>query len=217
MRARKVSATAAELLDPGNPIWDQAEEDVVALQPTPLGNQVSMYVINSWLDRPYGQVTELKARALHNGQELFIRLQWQSNYLATAITDTNVFPDGCGILFPLKGDADILTMGSAEWPVNAWHWRADFGDKPYNVTASGAGSATRHGNGSLMARSRWVSGQWQVVMGRPMKVAEPILQSVVLIPGLTVKVGYAVWAGANQERAGIKAFSGRWYTITIEA
>lgn len=217
MLVKKVSATADEMLGPGNRIWDQAEEEVVPLVPTPLGNQVSLYVVNSWVNRSYGLIKELKVRGLHNGQHLFFRLQWESDHGVVQITDNDVFPDGCGILFPLKGDADIMTMGSPDWPVNAWHWRADFGDQPYNVTSTGAGSAVRHVNNYLMARSQWLGSLWRVAIGRPMRVPEPILQSVVLVPGLTLKVGYAVWSGANRERAGIKAFSGQWRSANIEA
>ena len=51
----------------------------------------------------------------------FIRLSWEDAQKNVEVTDTNMFPDACGVLMPLNGgDAQIDEMGSQGAPVNAW-------------------------------------------------------------------------------------------------
>jgi DMSO reductase family type II enzyme heme b subunit len=101
--------------------------------------------------------------------------------------------------------------------VNAWHWRADYNDKPNSVTSTSRGTSVRYKTNPLVARSARKGDAWQVVMGRPFVVAEPHRRIIALKPGKTVKAGFAVWRGANLERGGIKAYSPVWNDLVIEA
>jgi DMSO reductase family type II enzyme heme b subunit len=105
-------------------------------------------------------------------------------------------------------------MGSANQPVNAWYWRADL-EAPISVTATGLGTTVRSANGSLSAAGSYESGGWRVVISRPFAVKGQGL--VALSPGQSGQVGFAVWQGSNQERAGIKATSLDWEPLEIQA
>ena len=199
-------------MDPAAPEWASAPEETLVLQQTPWASQPSEYAQNAWKDRPYGQTGAVRVAAAHNGEALFFHLSWQDETKDDAIRDTTQFADGAGVLLPVRGDPMLQTMGSASQPVNAWYWRADL-EAPISVTATGLGSTVRSTGGSLSAAGSYESGRWRVVISRPFAVQGQDL--VAQNPGQTGKVGFAVWQGSNQERAGVKATTADWLPLEI--
>jgi DMSO reductase family type II enzyme heme b subunit len=197
--------TALEtLLAPEAKEWESADEAVIPLEPTPLESQPSAYVQAAWLERPRSEARGLRVRAAAGDAGLAVRLDWDAPRPQRSISDVNVYPDACAVVFPADGaQAEFQTMGSAEHPVRAWHWRAGT-DVPFVVTATGIGTAERVSEHQVAARARWSDGCWQVVLARPLGAA-----GVPLSRGSVVPVAFAVWSGAAQERAGIKSFSPR--------
>jgi complex iron-sulfur molybdoenzyme family reductase subunit gamma len=217
MQVKRVDASTEELLDPQAVAWAEAEELAVDMLPTAIALQPTEYIQKTYENRTYGEVTSVKVRCLHNGDSMLIRIEWEEPSPSVALDDVNAFADGCGVLFPVAGDAVITEMGSVSQPVNAWHWRADYNDKPNSVTSTSRGTSVRYKTNRLVARSARKGDAWQVVMGRPFVVAEPHRRMIELKPGKTVKAGFAIWRGANQERGGIKAYSPVWNDLVIEA
>ncbi len=211
--AVRLSVPSDRLLDPAAAEWASAREETVTLDPTPWASQPTQYVINAWKERPYGLTGQLRVAAAHNGEALFFRLSWQDETKDTSISDTDRFTDGAGVLFPIRSDAPILTMGTPEMGVNAWYWRSDL-DGPLSVTATGLGTAVRNTNASLAAAASYSDGGWQVVISRPFSARGD--EEVALMPGQTTKAGFAVWQGSNQERAGIKGATLEWQPLEIE-
>jgi len=152
-------------------------------------------------------------RSAHNGKEVFFLLEWPDDTQNIDYVGRD-FPDGAGILFPLKGDAPLDTMGSESQPVNAWFWRADSEDGAKNIVASGIGTVAESETSSIAARAQWQDGAWRVVFARPLTVAGN--QAVALEAGKSLKVAFAVWEGSSGERAGIKSFSKHWQELTLE-
>lgn len=216
MIAHKLNVPSRRLQDPAAAEWRRLRQGRLALAPTPIDQQPTEFLRTSWADATYGAITELRVRAAHNGVRLFFHLEWDDPTQDTQITDIDVFTDGAGILFPLRGDAAIESMGSVDQPVNAWYWRADFGDEPKNVTSGGTGNSVRYDAGSLEVRSRWSDEKWTVVFGRPFTIEESPDIAVPLEPGKATKVGFAVWEGSSGERGGFKAFSEEWQELEIE-
>jgi DMSO reductase family type II enzyme heme b subunit len=215
--ARSINVPSRTLRDPGAVEWLRLPQERLAMVATPVEQQPTAYLRTVWEGQEFGAVTELRVRVGHNGVRLFFRLEWDDPTQDTEISDINVFTDGAGILFPLRGDADIATMGSLDQPVNAWYWRADFGDEPKNVTSSGVGTAVRLEAGSLQVKSRWSDAMWTVVFDRPFDIEDSPDVAVPLAPGKTTKVGFAIWEGSSGERGGIKAFSEVWQELEIQA
>src|SRR3990172_3730857 len=138
MQCKKVTATRAQLLDPLAAEWSTIPGEPLKLDATPLANQPSEYIKASRNEKEVGKVRNLMVQAAHNGSDVFFRLTWDDASKNTEISDNNIFPDGCGILIPLKGgDPPIDEMGSKDFPVNAWLWRADQKDTAHNTTALG--------------------------------------------------------------------------------
>jgi DMSO reductase family type II enzyme heme b subunit len=211
--AIRLSVPSDRLLDPAAADWASAKEETVTLEPTPWASQPSVYAINAWKERPFGLTGQLRVAAAHNGEALFFRLSWQDETRDDDIPDTNRFPDGVGVLFPVRSDALLLTMGAPERAVNAWYWRPDL-EEPLSVTGTGLGTTVRQTNSSLAAASSYGDGGWQVVISRPFSARGDA--EVALMPGQTTKTGFAVWQGSNQERAGIKAATLEWQPLEIE-
>jgi DMSO reductase family type II enzyme heme b subunit len=217
MLVKKVQASRDVLLDPQAAPWKQVAAETIALEGTPLALQPSPYIKAAWKGREIGKVKSVRLAALHNSADVFFRLAWADPDEDEKITDSNVFPDGAALLFPIRGDAPLQTMGSKSQPVNAWHWRADFGEHGKNNVAEGLGTTRLTTTSHVLCRASWNRGAWALVISRPLAVPDQAGDAVELRPGSSVKLGVAIWEGANGERGGVKAFSKVWRQAQFEA
>jgi DMSO reductase family type II enzyme heme b subunit len=213
-----VTTARDQLLDPSAAEWANIPGETLKLDATPLANQPSEYIKASRDEKQIGKVRSLTVQPAHNGTDVFFRLSWEDSSKNTEITDTNVFPDGCGILIPVSGgDPPIDEMGSKDFPVNAWFWRADLKDVPHNTFAKGLGTTLFSKQCVIQTKSVWNEGKWVVVFARKLAVPEQKDESVQLAAGTPVKIGFTVWEGSNGERGGVKSFSKEWRELTLEA
>lgn len=216
MLAKKVDLPRETLLDPHASEWQKAAGEAVELKGAPLGLQPSPYVQASWRGKEIGKVKGLAVKSLHNGKEIFFHLEWKDPDRNEEVVNTNIFPDGAALLFPLNGDAPLITMGTKIQPVNAWYWRADFGERGQNNVAQGLGTTRVTEKSHIFCRALWQGGTWHLIVTRPLAVADQQSEAIQLEPGKAVKVSFAVWEGGNGERAGVKAFSEIWHELAIE-
>lgn len=214
VKSYHVSASDQQLLDPQSRAWAGVEAARVALDPTPLIAQPSHYIQAKWEQQGYGGLKALGVRSAHDGQRIYFHLEWADQSKDDSISDTDRFPDAAAVLFPVAGDAPLQSMGSPQQPVNAWYWRPDL-ESPYDITAQGTGTTRRSGNADLAAAGVHHNGAWSVVVRRTM--TSPASDRVSLAPGASVRVAFAVWQGANQERGGLKAVTLEWQPLEIEA
>lgn len=201
---------AASRFSPSGSAWDGLAETEVQLQPTPLDRQPSAYVQTAWAGKVYGTLSTAGLTVAVAGSTLHLRLRWLAPDPKTGITDNDVFADAAAVLFPLNGvDAPLETMGDAQRPVQAWHWRAGT-SQPFVVSASGLGTVTRLPRHSVEASADWANGQWTAVFSRPL-----VADGVKFPPGTSVPCGIAVWCGARGERAGLKSHTAGWITLAL--
>lgn len=212
MRAQRVDAEDAVLLDPAAADWSRIESAVILMDPTPLKAQPSMYVQAKWEAIPYGETRELAVKAAHNQENIYFRLEWQDDTDDDGIRNTDQFADAAAVLFPVADDAPLQSMGSADQPVNGWYWRPDL-EFPYSVIAQGTGTTRRTTDSALAAQGSYDDGRWRVVMRRAFRSGG---EYAPLAPGDTRKVAFAVWQGANQERGGLKAVTLEWQPLEID-
>lgn len=216
MQAKRVDVDSKVLLDPTASQWRDVPAETIGMGPTPAENQNSRYVELWARERPYGKLESLTVRAAHNGKDVAFLLVWPDSTQNADFLEGNS-PDGAGILFPLKGDAPLNTMGSQSQPVSAWFWRADLENGGQNLTASGLGTVEEAGDGQIATGACWEAGTWQVVLTRPLALKGQAEAAVQLEAGKSVKVAFAVWEGASGERAGLKSFSKGWSELELEA
>jgi DMSO reductase family type II enzyme heme b subunit len=219
MRCSKTTISRDRMLDPLATEWGQVPGEGIAMAATPLANQPSGYIKATRTADTVGKVRNLLVQAAHDGHDIFLRLSWEDTSENRTITDSNVFPDGCGVLLPLNGrEAPLEEMGSRAAPVNAWFWRADF-ETPAarNTIAHGLGTTQFTERSAVEARAAWGHGAWAMVFTRPLAVPEQAQETVQLSAGTSVNVAFAVWEGSNGERAGVKSFSKEWRELALEA
>jgi DMSO reductase family type II enzyme heme b subunit len=215
--AKKVSLDAAGLGDPDHAAWSGAEAHDVQLAPTPMELQPSAYLAATRRARPVGVVQHLRVRSLHNGSDVAFHLEWQDPARAVALSDNDVFPDGAALLFPLREDAPLMTMGSEDRPVAAWHWRADRPERARANVSEGLGTTRVLDDASIATAASWRDGRWRLVFRRALRPADATSESIPIGVGETLKVAFAVWEGGNGERGGLKSFSPSWHLVTLES
>ncbi len=223
MLSKKVSLGAAEFASPADAAWSQAKSQKVDLMPVPVAMQPSIYITSTMGNRPIGKVKQVKVSSLHNGSEIAIRMEWADPDRNLERVDSNIFPDGCALMFPMGDDAPIVTMGSEEQPVNLWHWRADRSDRAHSNLAGGLGTTDVTDRNTIKTVANYLSGHWSVVFQRPLSTAaQGALASDAagkmkqFAAGGKTKLACAVWEGGNGERGGLKAFSPAWVELELE-
>ena len=213
MLVKRVGTESDTLRDPVSPIWQRIPAEVISLMPTPVLMQPSEYVQAKWKDGQYGHTKLVSCQAVHNGTDIAFRLVWLNPDPKIQFEDNDDFTDAAAISFPLKEGAPI-TMGDVGAPVNIWYWRADWpGFARINI-AKGVGTSQVVGEGAVTAVAVHQGKQWQLVFCRAMAGEEGL---VTFSAGRKMDAAFAVWQGSNKERAGLKAFSPEWHTLTLEA
>ena len=217
MRARFVAELGPDdLLDAEQPIWAKADVQRLSLGATPLGMQPTAYIQASWRERPIGSVTAVRVSALHDGERLAFRLEWEDASEDRALADDDRFPDAAAVLLPSVPLSPLITMGAPGAAVNAWYWRADEA-RAREIVAEGIGTTRGVSLDSLRATGIWKEGRWRVVIARALDgdAAAPVAK---LRPGETTGFGVAVWDGSRGERAGLKSYSGpAWHELALDA
>ncbi len=210
---KRIAARNTRLYEPASPEWDSITPEVLDLSPTPLLSQPSVYVQAAWKDRPHGAITQIGVKAAHNGESIFFQISWEDATKNDSIPDTDAFPDAAAVLFPARGDAPLTSMGSPDQPVFAWLWRPDL-EEPYHVTAQGIGSSQRLPANGITARAEYGDIGWRLVLSRRLSGKGA---GLLLAPGVSGKVAFAVWQGSEKERGGLKAVTLEWQPLEIEA
>ncbi len=93
---------------------------------------------SAWVDAPEANlpvmllhqrqdaIRGLRVKAVHNGADLAICLEWDDATPNASILRHEDFSDAVAVQFALGDDTTIetLTMGVAQSPINIWHWQA---------------------------------------------------------------------------------------------
>lgn len=205
MKVSKVKASDTELADGSSSAWRSVGETTVELMPSPIGmaEDVSPFMA---LSEDHGKVEAAKIRIACNGSTLSVRLSWRDPDEDSVPEDLDEFPDGAAVMFPLVSGASALTMGAAGAPVNAWLWKADE-PEPFDVVAQGYATSQRRAAeaSGLNASAVYARGRWVLVFQRPLEVDGVFVS---FAGDEDIGISFAIWEGANKERAGQKSVSG---------
>jgi DMSO reductase family type II enzyme heme b subunit len=205
------------VLQPDAAVWQTGKAETVKLKGTPLDMQPSEAIKASWANKKVGVVEVVQVAAVHDGERIAFRLEWSDPIEDGEITDTTVFPDGCGILLPTVQFAPMAIMGAVGMAVNAWYWRADENGRGRHVLAEGLGTTRTIDYELVRGNGVYKDERWHVVITRPMKV-QSSENPAQLEPGQSTGFGVAVWEGGQGERAGLKAISGDdWIKLDLDA
>lgn len=107
---------ALPLEDLDSPIWQQATAIEV-----PLSAQNVAKPMN-----PTTRVKSVTARALHDGNQVAILVEWQDETQNDQMIRVQDFRDAVALQFPLGEQAPFFCMGVQGANVDIWHWKADW-------------------------------------------------------------------------------------------
>ncbi len=188
--------------------WSQIPGTRIQLMPAPLPMQPTEYVRRSWAGRPYGQTAALEVASVHDGRNLAVRIVWENSAAESA-----VFPDALAIALPVRDVAPLPLMGSPDAPIHVLRWQAD---RPgvRSLLATGIGRSAPGPTVESTARAEADRNRWHVVVTRALGGGGDVAP---IEAGKPTRIGFALWRGANSERAGIKAFSIDWTELALEA
>ena len=178
--------------------------------PAPLGLQPTEYIQVSWEERGYGELDQVAVRAIHDGERASVHLSWASDKPSSGAGEG--FPDAAALAFPVRGEPILMQMGSPEEPMQFVQWQASK-KEARSVIAKGIGSSLPGEETGQTAKATWSAGRWSVVFSRRL---DGTGESAKLVAGETTQIGFAVWNGSNEERAGIKAVSVDWTEFELE-
>lgn len=214
MRATYAKTDLESLLHPESATWRGHESETIELIGTPAGMQPTEAIRVAWTGKAIGAVSSVKVGAIHNGEVLAFRLEWEDPEEDASLGDNDMFTDAAAIALPAAEGAPMILMGAAGKPVNAWYWRADEPDRGRHVSAEGLGTSRTLDTSLVKASGIWKNGRWRVVIARAMNV--DVAGAARIQPGSETGFGVAIWEGSHKERAGIKAFSVDWKKLTID-
>lgn len=109
IKAKKVPPEAS--LEPESEIWDSIESVYISVAPLWWRNE---------------RVEGLDVKALHSGEQMAVWLRWSDPTEDDAVTAPQLFSDGVAIQFSAEKDPPFFAMGSAEFPVTIWNWKASW-------------------------------------------------------------------------------------------
>jgi hypothetical protein len=99
-----------------SPMWTEA-----APVPVPLSaQQVALPQLTG------ASIQSVNVRALHNGSQLALLLEWADDTQDSQMIRVQDFRDAVAVQFPLVEGPPFFCMGQAGGDVNIWHWKADW-------------------------------------------------------------------------------------------
>ena len=199
--------TDADLGDPENAVWREAQEYSMQLGLAPPVHPS----INLRYDATAAAVPVF-LRAATDGNNLYLRMRWADDSENTA-TSREDFADGAAVQFALGDVASTsFMMGAANGPVNIWYWKAGQ-PRAQNLAAGGFGSTTRLEPADLNASSMYrSSGEWLVVFSRPLQQSG---EHQVALVNDTAHMSFALWQGEQKQRDGLKHVSMGWVELQL--
>jgi len=188
--------------DPNAAAWNSAPQAQFPMSP-----QVH------WQNRiQEATVKDLKVRALHDGNQLAVLLEY---------ADPTEDPDDAAALEFMVGDkkahfAHGQPMAQVEGgPVNIWFWK-NKENKAVDMNAKGFGTLKAQEHQDVKAKGVYANGTWKVVFSRSL-ANEHVNEDVQVKPGEFINIAFAVWDGKKdasgelREKGSQKAVSSWWY------
>lgn len=215
LQVARVNLPMAEIFTPDAALWHRLPSVKVNLATAPVAMQPSKYVQAKWKDDEFGQMRALGFQVAHDGTELALRLEWPTEAPPRRThRDNDEFPDAAALLFPLHEQAPVF-MGAQDAPVSIWHWKDNGAPTAAANVAQGIGSSTVRPEKNIGVSAQWQDGRWQVVFRRLLMPAPAITTQPRFALDTPQRIGFAVWDGHRQERAGLKAFSPSWTEFVL--
>lgn len=170
----------------------------------PTAMQPGNYVKAAYADVVSPATSTLQVESFRTGDSWEISMKWACpSTSSSCANETDRFVDAAAFIVPAHENANWITMGSVDAPIEGVLWRADRNEL-LKIDAKGMGAAQRS-----TAPSGW---RVQVESGNG------FYQLLFLFPrweslNRFERGAFAVWQGAQRQRAGLKSVSPGWVDL----
>lgn len=179
-------------------------------------------------------IFELSASAVHDGEQLAIRLRWDDP--SEDGPGGELLADALALAFAAHANAPLVGMGSGEDPLAIWYWRAAARPSEQSALAphetlggpaAGAssvrkiearsfGSLETGPDAVLQAQARRTATGWEVIFVHPLgALTAGGPEGLALVARRSLPFALACWNGGAGDRAGRKSFT-IWQQIALE-
>jgi hypothetical protein len=114
-----VAAQVSGELPMTNPDSDLWQKSTALEVPLSAQNVTRPMILNT-------RVKSLTARALHNGSQIALLIEWADDTQNDQMVRVQDFRDAVAVQFPLSEGQPFFCMGQLGGNVNIWHWKADW-------------------------------------------------------------------------------------------
>ena len=212
---------------PNDPAWATAPVALATLKFETINRGMAF--------QPNKQAKDVTVRAIHDGTNLFVRMEWPDPDADTTVSDPSVFADAIAVGIPYfnvkpMDHMEMIHMGEpcpagavpgvTCIPMNILFWRADLSNVQ-NIAGNGRSPGTVQktpDSDSLPIRhyAKWTAGTWTVEISRPLDGSVSTRGNLVTLKrGEKWPIVFANWEGAGAARDGIKFVTG-WGWIAIQ-
>ena len=183
-------------------------------------------------------VTDVRVRAVHNGDSLALRLVWHDRsqspdprwlgYAQKVLAALNVddaappkaqpWPDQVAVQFPRKiptgMDRPYFLMGTGSEPVYQWRWRSEpRGAEEGTARGLDRWEAQAPAGQELGAQAVYERGEWRVVLTRALATSDTT-NDLQFAAGRAIPVAFFAWDGSSGEFGSRSAVSA-WYYLAL--
>jgi DMSO reductase family type II enzyme heme b subunit len=209
---------------PDDPAWNDVEAFYIPM--------VGQIIIEPRWFAP--TVDVLWVKALHNDEELALRLAWDDpsespdsawlewqGWVAQSVhgadSGVRLLPDRLAVQFPSSTptgrERPYFLMGDSRRPVYLWQWTS--GDEgTTEARATGLGTQQPLAGGELSSAAVWDRGEWRLQFRRSLATADSS-GTLQFRQGVAVPIAFFAWDGSNGESGTQMAISS-WYSIYLE-
>ena len=170
----------------------------------PTSTQPGGYINKAYLERTVPFTKWAIVEVNKEASRWVVELTWAcANPVKDASDQTDAFVDAAAVLVPSKPNAQWITMGDTEKPVEGALWRPDQ-KRLIQIHAQGLGSVQRQASPEgWEVISIWNNDLWNVKFSFSNWLA---LES-------HRQLAIAIWQGAAQDRGGLKSISPGWLPL----
>ncbi|MFB6085858.1 MAG: ethylbenzene dehydrogenase-related protein [Halodesulfurarchaeum sp.] len=193
----------AELSTPNGTAWSDIESREIPLTSAPSGLPGANVVATE----------AVSVKTAYTDSKIYVWMRWKDTTVNATESSLRAFSDGAAVQLPANVSTEpSVQLGSQATPVNLWYWTAASGPEEALAGGYNPGSITAMENTTIETSASHRSGTWTVVFERSLRTGQDARADFDL--ETDVEVAFAVWNGANDERAGHHAYS-QWYTLPL--
>lgn len=185
--------------------------------------QVGFLLFGQILEEPREfdpSVDYIEARSCFDGKELALLLEWDDSSRDPK-PKTDSLPDGIQVHTPVElmtesrsEDMPFFLDGGASHALNLWRWDSRSDRVAFLKSTGLSSNTTQTPIGVFVTSSSFADGRWQLVLKRPLSVAED--EGLSLTPGKFVPIAFSVWDGSNGEEGAKRSISS-WHHLLLDS